>query len=79
MVAQPTSQGVVAGSIPLFAGHPAHDLLPITNIRAIVDAAWTTPDVTRLFNYGDEQGNAGLISFLARRLQNRRGIARRRR
>ena len=74
MIAQPTSQGVVAGSIPLFAGHPAHELLPIADIRAIVDSAWTTPDVEHLFNYGDEQGHARLISFLARRLQNEEGL-----
>ena len=69
MIAQPTSQGVVAGSIPLFAGHPAPDLLPIADIQAIVDAAWARPDVVRLFNYGDEQGNAQLIDFLVERLQ----------
>lgn len=74
MIAQPTSQGVVAGSIPLFAGHPAHDLLPIADIQAIVDRAWTKADVTRLFNYGDEQGDARLISFLAQRLQDEEGL-----
>ncbi len=61
-------QGVVAGSIPLFAGHPAHDLLPIEGIKAVADAAWPAPNVTRLFNYGDERGNPELISFLADRL-----------
>ena len=64
-----TPQGVVAGSIPLFAGHPAHDLLPIADVREIVDAIWAKPDATRLFNYGDEQGNAQLIEFLASRLR----------
>ena len=64
-----TPQGVVAGSIPLFAGHPAHDLLPIADVREIVDAIWAKPDATRLFNYGGEQGNAQLIEFLASRLR----------
>lgn len=71
---QPTSQGVVAGSIPLFAGHPAHDLLPIADIRATVDAAWDGPDVVRLFNYGDEQGNPQLIDFLVERLKREEGL-----
>ena len=62
-------QGVVAGSIPLFAGHPAHELLPISDVREIVDTIWAQPDVTRLFNYGDEQGNPRLLDFLTARLQ----------
>ena len=62
-------QGVVAGSIPLFAGHPAHELLPISDVRGIVDTIWAQPDVTRLFNYGDEQGNPRLLDFLTARLQ----------
>ena len=67
MFASTMPQGVVAGSIPLFAGHPAHDLLPIEGVRAVVDAAWPAPNVTRLFNYGDERGNPELISFLVDR------------
>ena len=69
MGAQSTPQGVVAGSIPLFAGHPAHELLPISTVRPLVDAIWSQPDVLRLFNYGNEQGNQQLIDFLAARLQ----------
>jgi len=69
MALQPTPQGVVAGSIPLFAGHPAHELLPISTVRALLDALWSEPDVVRLFNYGDEQGNRQLIDFLAARRQ----------
>ncbi|MDE2949307.1 MAG: PLP-dependent aminotransferase family protein [Chloroflexota bacterium] len=69
MALQPTPQGVVAGSIPLFAGHPAHELLPISTVRALLDAVWSEPDVVRLFNYGDEQGNRQLIDFLAARRQ----------
>ena len=68
MQVQTTPQGVVAGSIPLFAGHPSQDLLPINEIREIMDAVWSRADVTRLFNYGDEQGNAQLIDFLVERL-----------
>ena len=68
MIDQNTPQGVVAGSIPLFAGHPAHDLLPIADIQGILGAVWGQPDVMRLFDYGDEQGNAGLIDFLVGRL-----------
>ena len=61
-------QGVVAGSIPLFAGHPAHDLLPVDDIERIVDAAWRSTSVTRLFDYGDERGNPQLVEFLVGRL-----------
>jgi len=74
MALQPTPQGVVAGSIPLFAGHPAHELLPISTVRALLDALWSEPDVVRLFNYGDEQGNRQLIDFLAARRQRRSGM-----
>ena len=63
-----TPQGVAAGSIPLFAGHPSHDLLPIEGIQEVVDAAWTRQDVTRLFDYGDERGNPQLIKFLLERV-----------
>ena len=64
----------MAGSIPLFAGHPSPDLLPIADIRAIVESAWQRPDVVRLFNYGDEQGNTQLLDFLAERLQREEGL-----
>ena len=63
-----TPQGVVAGSIPLFAGHPSRDLLPIEPLRRVIAAAWDAPDVARLLNYGDEQGNSQLIEFLVARL-----------
>ena len=63
-----TPQGVVAGSIPLSAGHPAHDLLPIADIQNALDAAWGQPTVAQMFNYGDEQGNRRLIDFLVERL-----------
>lgn len=62
-------QGVIAGSIPLFAGHPAPDLLPISGIRRTGESLWDGPGVTQLFNYGDEQGNLELIDFLAQRLR----------
>ncbi len=64
-----TPQGVIAGSIPLFAGHPARDLLPIDSIRETVERVWLEPGVTRLFNYGAEQGNPELIDFLVERLR----------
>ncbi len=70
-----TPQGVVAGSIPLFAGHPAQDLLPIDGIRRTVDAAWQGQEVTRLFDYGDEQGNPQLIDFLVERLSRVENLA----
>lgn len=66
---QSSPQGVVAGSIPLFAGHPAHELLPVSSVRELVDAIWAGSDVLRLFNYGDEQGDRQLIDFLAGRFQ----------
>lgn len=69
MDSQSSPQGVAAGSIPLFAGHPAHELLPISTVHTLVDSIWSQPDVVRLFNYGDEQGNRQLIDFLAARLQ----------
>lgn len=63
-----TPQGVVAGSIPLFAGHPSHDLLPIAGVQRAVEAVWRGGNVTRLFDYGDEHGNPQLIDFLVERL-----------
>ena len=63
-----TPQGVVAGSIPLLAGHPARELLPIADIQNIVDAAWRDSNVAQMFNYSDEQGNSRLIDFLVARL-----------
>ena len=61
-------QGVVAGSIPLFAGHPSPELLPIGDLRRIIRSAWDGPNVARFLNYGDEQGNSRLIEFLVERL-----------
>ncbi|MDE2636282.1 MAG: PLP-dependent aminotransferase family protein [Chloroflexota bacterium] len=61
-------QGVVAGSIPLFAGHPSPDLLPIDDLQRIILSAWDAPNVARFLNYGDEQGNRQLIEFLVERL-----------
>lgn len=63
-----TPQGVVAGSIPLFAGHPSHDLLPIAGVQRTVESVWRGGNVTRLFDYGDEQGNPQLVDFLVERL-----------
>lgn len=68
MMEQNAPQGVVAGSIPLFAGHPAYELLPIAAVQRTVDAVWGKPTAAQMFNYGDEQGNPRLIEFLARRL-----------
>lgn len=67
-------QGVVAGSIPLFAGHPARELLPIEGLRRVMNAAWESSDVARMLNYGDEQGNRQLLEFLAARLRRREDI-----
>ena len=63
-----TPQGVVAGSIPLFAGHPSHDLLPIEGIQRTVATAWEGWNTTRFLDYGNEQGNRQLIDFLVERL-----------
>jgi len=63
-----TPQGVVAGSIPLFAGHPASDLLPIDGLGRVIRSAWREGSVARFLNYGDEQGNSQLIDFLVERL-----------
>lgn len=68
MILESRPQGVVAGSIPLFAGHPSHELLPIAGVQRAVEAIWRGGGVTRLFDYGDEQGNAQLIEFLVERL-----------
>lgn len=62
------SQGVVAGSIPLFAGHPSPDLLPIDDLQRIISDGWNGRNVGRFLNYGDEQGNRQLIEFLVERL-----------
>jgi 2-aminoadipate transaminase len=40
----------------------------------MIDAAWDRSDVARLFNYGDERGNADLIRFLAQRLLDEEGL-----
>ena len=56
-------QGVVAGSIPLFAGHPAPELLPMRAMQRIV-AGWRGNPPIRAFNYGDEQGDPQLLDFL---------------
>ncbi len=63
-----TPQGVVAGSVPLFAGHPARDLLPIDGLQRIISAAWGDGGVARFLNYGAEQGNPQLIDFLVERM-----------
>ena len=62
-------QGVLAGSIPLFAGHPSVDLLPIDGIRQTIESVWHSQGLARLFNYGDEQGNGELIEFLVERIK----------
>ena len=61
-----TPQGVVAGSIPLFAGHPSHDLVPIDALQQTLESAFDT-NKWRMFDYGDEQGNPDLIAFLVER------------
>lgn len=64
---QSAPQGIVAGSIPLFAGHPAPELLPVRGIgRAL--AGWDGRPPLRAFNYGDEQGDPKLLDFLLARL-----------
>ena len=68
MLPQSTPQGVLPGSIPLFAGHPAHELLPSDGVRRAIDSLWQAPGLERLFNYGDERGNPALIDYLVGRL-----------
>lgn len=70
---QSTPQGVVAGSIPLFAGHPSHDLIPIDALQQTVKSAFDT-NMWRMFDYGDEQGNADLINFLVERFNRRENL-----
>ncbi len=65
---QSAPQGVLPGSIPLFAGHPAYDLLPMEGVRRAIEALWQGPGLARLFNYGDERGNPDLLDFLVERL-----------
>lgn len=69
-----TPQGVVAGSIPLFAGHPASELLPIDGLGHVIRSAWQAGTVSRFLNYGDEQGNPQLIDFLVERLNRREDL-----
>ena len=57
-------QGIVAGSIPLFAGHPAPELLPIAAVRDIAKRLTRDKSAVRLFNYGDEQGDPRLLEYL---------------
>ena len=68
MIQDSTPQGIVAGSIPLFAGHPSLDLLPVEGLQRVISAAWQDRSVARFLNYGDEQGNPRLIDFLVERL-----------
>ena len=70
-----TPQGVVAGSIPLFAGHPSLDLLPVDSLQRVIESAWKDGSVARFLNYGDEQGNPQLIDFLLERLNSREDLA----
>lgn len=72
---QYTSQGVVAGSIPLFAGHPSPDLLPIAAMQDILNQAFERSDVTRMFNYGNEQGDLDLIDFLVERSNRKENLS----
>ena len=67
MKPEATPQGIVAGSIPLFAGHPSRDLLPVDDLQRIVSAGWAGRGVGRYLNYGDEQGDSQLIDFLVER------------
>ncbi|MDE2855374.1 MAG: PLP-dependent aminotransferase family protein [Chloroflexota bacterium] len=67
MKPEATPQGIIAGSIPLFAGHPSRDLLPIDELRRIMSAGWAGRRVGRFLNYGDEQGDSQLIDFLVER------------
>jgi len=62
-----TSQGVVAGSIPLFAGHPSRDLIPASEIQRTLDDMWRDETSMRMFEYGNEQGDPDLIAFLVER------------
>ncbi|MCY4465538.1 MAG: PLP-dependent aminotransferase family protein [Chloroflexi bacterium] len=67
MQLQSSPQGIVAGSIPLFAGHPAPELLPMRGIGTVL-AGWDERPPLRAFNYGDEQGDPKLLDFLLARL-----------
>jgi len=69
-----TSQGVVAGSIPLFAGHPSPDLIPAADIQQIIADAWRDDSSSRMFDYGDEQGDPDLIRFLVERFNERESL-----
>ncbi len=66
-------QGVVAGSIPLFAGHPAPELLPMRELQRIT-AGWQGEPPIRAFNYGDEQGDPQLLDFLLSWLNDQEGL-----
>ena len=66
-----TSQGIVAGSIPLFAGHPSRDLIPANEIQQIIAEAWHDESSMRMFEYGNEQGDPDLIAYLVERFNER--------
>ena len=63
MAQEATPQGIVAGSIPLFAGHPAPQLLPMRAMQETL-ASWRDDPPARAYNYGDEQGDPRLLDFL---------------
>ncbi len=68
MPGESAPQGVVAGSIPLFAGHPAPELLPTAALRQVIEGAWAGRATGRFLNYGDERGDPQLLDFLAERV-----------
>jgi len=70
---QSTPQGVIAGSIPLFAGHPSHDLIPLSDLQKTIESAFDA-NMWRMFDYGDEQGNRDLINFLVKRFSRRENL-----
>lgn len=69
-----TSQGVVAGSIPLFAGHPSRDLIPTVEIQQVINEAWRDEASMRMFEYGNEQGDLDLIAYLVERFNERENL-----
>ena len=68
MTLESSQQGVIAGSIPLFAGHPAPELLPAAGFRQAAERLMRGRAASRLFNYGDERGDPRLRDYLVERL-----------
>jgi len=67
-------QGVTDQSISLFFGHPDPTTLNTPPFQEAVQRVMTSPHGFHALEYGNEQGNVGLIEYLARRISREQGL-----